>query len=153
MFGCYVHLRCSHVDYIDWFSYLLLHSDSSYCIIILFSFICIFSFLYISFILTGLILFIVYYLVYLNILFILVIYLSCLSYFLFSLCVYMDDIPVICMTAWCMTALLLCDACIACLRGTHIYSLTSNSLVSVDLVSLDLIFDMRLVTLFALRSS
>ena len=58
--------------------------------------------------------------------------------FLPSLCVDMSDIHVICMTAWCMTALLLCDACIACLRGTHIYSLTSNSLVSVDLVFLDL---------------
>ena len=65
--------------------------------------------------------------------------------FLLSLCVDMSDIPVIC-----MTAILLCDACIACLCGTHIYPLTSNSLDSVDLVSLDLVFDMRLVTLFAL---
>ena len=70
-----------------------------------------------------------------------------------SLCVDMSDIPVICMTVWCMTALLLCDACLVCLCGTHIYPLTSNSLVSVDLVSLDIVFDMRLVTLFALRSS
>ena len=153
MFGCYVHLRCSHVDYIDWFSYLLLHSDSSYCIIILFSFICIFSFLYISFILVWLILSIVYYLVYLNILFILVIYLSYLSCFLLSLCGYINDIPVICMTGWCMTALLLCDACISCLCGIHIYPLTFNSLVSIDFVSLNLVFDMRLVTLFALRPS
>ena len=73
--------------------------------------------------------------------------------FLPSLCVDMDDIPVICMTVWCMTALLLCDACIACLCGTHIFPLTSNSLVSVDLVSLDRVFDMRLVALFALRPS
>ena len=70
-----------------------------------------------------------------------------------SLCVDMSDIPVICMTVWCMTAILLCDACIVCLCGTHIYPFTSNSLDSVDLVSLDLIFDMRLVTLFALRPS
>ena len=70
-----------------------------------------------------------------------------------SLCVDMSDIPVICMTVWCMTALLLCDACLVCLCGTHIYPLTSNSLVSVDLVSLDLVFDTRLVTLFALRPS
>ena len=65
--------------------------------------------------------------------------------FLPNLCVDMSDIPVIC-----MSVILLCDACIACLCGTHIYPLTSNSLDSVDLVSLDLIFDMRLVTLFAL---
>ena len=113
------------------------------------SFTCIFSFLYISFILVRFILFIVYYLVYLNILFILIIYLSCFSYFLLSLCVDMNNIPVICMTAWCMTAILLCDACVACLCETHIYPLTSNSLDLVDLVSLDLVFDMRLVTLFA----
>ena len=73
--------------------------------------------------------------------------------FLPSLCEDMSDIYVICMTAWCMTAILLCDACIACLCGTHNYPLTFNSLVSVDLVSLDLVFDMRLVTLFVLRPS
>ena len=73
--------------------------------------------------------------------------------FLPSLCVDMDDILVICMTAWCMTALLLCDACISCLCGTHIFPLTFNSLVLVDLVSLDRVFDMRLVALFALRLS
>ena len=73
--------------------------------------------------------------------------------FLPSLYVDMSDILVICMTPWCMTAILLCDAYIACLSGTHIYPLTSNSLVSVDFISLDLIFDMRLVTLFTLRSS
>ena len=70
-----------------------------------------------------------------------------------SLCVDMSDIPILCMTAWCMIAILLCDACIAYLCGTHIYPLTSNSLVSVDLVSLDLAFDMRLGALFTLRSS
>ena len=73
--------------------------------------------------------------------------------FLPSLCVDMSDIPVICMIAWCMIVILLCDACVACLCGTHIYPLTSNSLNSVNLVSLDLVFDMRLVTLFALRPS
>ena len=52
-----------------------------------------------------------------------------------------------------MTVIILCDACIACLCGTHIYPLTSNFLVSVDFVSLDFVFDMRLVTLFALRPS
>ena len=70
-----------------------------------------------------------------------------------SLCVDRSDIHVLCMIALCMTAFLLCDACIVCLYGTHIYPLTSNSLVSVDLVFLDLIFDSRLVTLFALRPS
>ena len=75
-----------------------------------------------------------------------IIYLSYLSY-LCSACD-MSDIHVIC-----MFALLLCDACITCLCGTHIYHLTSNSLVSVDLVSFNLVFDTRLVTLFALRLS
>ena len=126
---------------------LALAYDFSCYIIILLSLTCIFSFLYISFILAWLILFIIYYLVYLNILFILVIYLSC---FLLSLCVDMNDIPVICLTTCYMTTLFLHDACIVCLCDAHIYPITSNSLVSVDLVSLDLIFDMRLVTLFAL---
>ena len=80
---------------------LALAYDSSYCMIILLSLTCIFSFLYILFILVWLILFIVYYLV---------IYLSCLSCFLLSLFVDMSDIHVICMIAWCMTAILLCDA-------------------------------------------
>ena len=53
--------------------------------------------------------------------------------FLFSLCVDMDDIYALCMIVCCMTSLLLHDACIACLYGTHIYPLTSNSLVSIDL--------------------
>ena len=136
-----VHWLYWHVDYIDWFSYLLLHSDSSYCMIILLSLTCIFSFLYI-FILASLILFVVY----------------CFVYILFilslpSLCVDISDIHFLCMIAWCMTALLLCDACVVCLCGTHIYPLISKSLVSIDLVFLDLIFDMRFVTLFALRSS
>ena len=114
--------------------------------IILLSFTCIFSFLYISFILTRLILFIVYF-VYLNIFFV---YLSCLSCFLPSLCVDMSDIPIICMIAWCMIALLLCDACIVCLCGTHIYPLTSNFLLSVDLfpLILYLIQDSLLCLLF-----
>ena len=85
--------------------------------------------------------------------FFLVIYLSSLSYFLPSLCVDMSDIHVLCMTVWCIIALLLCDACVACLCGSHIYSLTSNSLVSVNLVSIDLVFDMRLVAMFVLRPS
>ncbi|KAL6312500.1 hypothetical protein AAG906_001798 [Vitis piasezkii] len=34
------------------------------------------------------------------------------------------------MTAWCMTTILLCDAYVVCLCGTHIYPLTSNSLDS-----------------------
>ena len=57
------------------------------------------------------------------------------------------------MNVCCMTTLLLCDACVAYLSGTHIYPFISNSLVLVDLVPLDLVFDMRLVTLFALRLS
>ena len=56
------------------------------------------------------------------------------SYFLLSLCVDMDDIPVLCLAACCMTTLFLCDTCVACLCGVHIYPLTSNSLVSIDLV-------------------
>ena len=99
------------------------------------------------------ILFIVYYHVYLDILFILVIYLSCLSCFLLILFVDMDDIPILCMTAWCMIALSLSDACIVCLCEIHIYPLTSNFLVSVDLVFLDLVFDMRFFALFALQLS
>ena len=39
---------------------------------------------------------------------------------------------------------------VACLCGTHAYPLISDSLILVDLISLDLIFDMRLVTLFIL---
>ena len=73
--------------------------------------------------------------------------------FLPSLCVDMSDILVICMTAWCMTDTLLCDECISCLCGTHIYHFTSNSLVLIDFVFLVLAFDMRLVALFALRPS
>ena len=63
-----VHWRCFHVEYINWFSYLLLYSNSSCCMIIVFSLTCIFLFLYISFILASLILFVVYYFVCLNIL-------------------------------------------------------------------------------------
>ena len=73
-------------------------------------------------------------------LFILVVYLYCLACFLFGLHVDMDDIFVLRMTVYYMTSLLLCDACIACLCGTHIYPFISNSLVSIDLVSLDLVF-------------
>ena len=73
-------------------------------------------------------------------LFILVVYLYCLSCFFFGLHVDMDDIFVLRMTVYYMTSLLLCDACIACLCGTHIYPFISNSLVSIDLVSLDLVF-------------
>ena len=149
LFICDIDLLTTLIDSLACFS---IHDSYCYMIILL-SLTCIFSFLYISFILAWLILFIVYYLVYLNILFILVIYLSCLSCFLLSLCVDMDYIHVFCLAIYCMTTLFLRDACIACLCGTHIYPLTSNSLVSVDLVSLDLIVDMRLVALFALRLS
>ena len=75
------------------------------------------------------------------------------TYFLFSLCVDMNDIPILCLVVCCITILLLCDACVVCLCGIHIYPLTSNSLVSGDRVPLDLVFDMRLVTLFAFRPS
>ena len=68
--------------------------------------------------------------------------------FLLSFCVNMTDILVCCMIAFCMIVLILCDACIACLCGTHIYLFTSNFLVSVNFVSFDLVFDMRLVALF-----
>ena len=59
----------------------------------------------------------------------------------------------LCMTTCYMTSLLLHDACVTCLCGTHTYPLVSKSLVPIDLVSLDLVFDMRLVTLFALQPS
>ena len=78
-------------------------------------------------------------------------YSSWLLYFLLSLCVDLDDIPVVCLTTCYMTSLLLHDACVACLCGSHTYPLISNSLVLVELVSFDLVFDMRLVVLFALR--
>ena len=51
--------------------------------------------------------------------------------FLFSLCADMDDILVLFLTAYCMTTLLLYDACVACLCGSHIYPLTFDPLVSV----------------------
>ena len=92
---------------------------------------------------------------------ILILFLACYPYcililvilFLLSFCVNMTNILVRCIIACCMTTLLLCDARVVCLCGTHIYPLTSNSLVSVDLASFNLVFDMRLVTLFALRPS
>ena len=62
-------------------------------------------------------------------------------------------IHVFCMTVCCMTTLLLCDACVACLCGTHTYPLVSKSLVLLDFVFLDLVFDTRLVALFVLRPS
>ena len=43
-----------------------------------------------------------------------------------NLCVDMSDINVLC-----MTALLLCNACVFCLCGSHFYPLTYNPLVSV----------------------
>ena len=80
-------------------------------------------------------------------------YSSRLSYFLLSLCVDLDDIHVLCMTVCCMTSLFPCD-CMSCLsmRDTYL-SFYSKSLVSVDIVFLDIIFDVRLVALFALRPS
>ena len=56
-------------------------------------------------------------------------------------------LPVLCLTTCCMTTLLLCDACVVCPCGHTSILFTSKSLVSVDFVSLDLVFDMRLVTL------
>ena len=85
--------------------------------------------------------------------FILARYSSRLSYFLLSLCVDLYDIYLLCITVCCMTTLLLHDACIACSCGSHTYPLISNSLVSIDFVSLDLLFDMRLITLIVLRPS
>ena len=50
-------------------------------------------------------------------------YSSWLSYFLFSLCVDLDDICVLCMTVYCMTPLILCD-CMGCFSmwDTHLSS-------------------------------
>ena len=82
--------------------------------------------------------------------FILARYSSRLSYFLLSLCVDLYDIYLLCITVCCMTTLLLHDACIACSCGSYTYPLISNSIVSVDFVFLDLLFDMRLITLIVL---
>ena len=87
----------------------------------------------------------------LSMLFIFIGYPSHLSRFLLRLLIDLDYIYLFCMTAWCMIALLLCDACVACLCEALTYPHISNSLVLVELVSLDLIFHMRLVALFALR--
>ena len=80
-------------------------------------------------------------------------YSSWVSYFLISWSVDLDYIYLLCMIAWCTTALFLYDACIACLCESHTYPLISNFLVSIDLISLDLIFHMRLVALFVIRPS
>ena len=87
----------------------------------------------------------------LSVLFILARYSSRLSYFLLNLCVDLYDIHMLRMTVWCMTTLLLHDACIACSCGSHIYPLISIYLILVELVPLDFIFHMRLVALFAIR--
>ena len=87
----------------------------------------------------------------LSMLFIFIGYPSHLSRFLLRLLIDLDYIYLFCMTAWCMIALLLCDACVACLCEAHTYPLISNSLILVKLGSLDLIFHMRLVALFALQ--
>ena len=71
---------------------------------------------------------------------ILAIYPFRLSYFLFGLCVDLDDIYMLCMIAWCMTALFLHDACVTYLCGSHIYPLTFNPLVSIISFILVLIF-------------
>ena len=42
---------------------------------------------------------------------------------------------------------------VACLCGMHIYPFISSSLVSIDFIFLELVFDIRLVTLFVLRPS
>ena len=111
---------------------------------------------------SGLYILIFVYLIHLNMIDFICCILSCLSQhiiyscyipilciiFLPSLYVDMGDIHVIY-----MTAILLFDTCIVCLCETHIYPFTSNSLVSVNLVFLDFVFDMRLVALFALRPS
>ena len=57
----------------------------------------------------------------------------------------MDDLYLYYMTDCCMTTLLLCDSC-----GTHLYPLTSNSLVLISFVFLDLMLYTRLVNLFFL---
>ena len=126
---------------------MLITSIDSLAMIALLTLTCLFSFVSM-----WLILFIVYYFVHLNRLSIFVVYSSCLSYFL-SLFLDLNDIPTLCMTVCCMTTLLLLDACISCQCGTHMCPFISNPLVSINHVSLDLIFGMRLVALFALWSS
>ena len=49
-------------------------------------------------------------------------------YLFIMVCVDISDIPVLCLTVWCMTTLLLCDCMFACSCGQHIYPLISNSL-------------------------
>ena len=81
-------------------------------------------------------------------------YCTFILFILFSLsfCVNISDIPMHYMTACCMTTFLLCDY-VVCLWGAHIYLFISNHLVLVYFIPLDLVFDMRLATLFAFRPS
>ena len=72
---------------------------------------------------------------------------------LLRLCVDMDDIPALCMTAYCMTTFLL-HLLVACLCGVHMYPLISKPLVSVDFVSLGFVFavgDLLLIACFSTK--
>ena len=132
MLGYCIRLRHWHVDYIDWSFRLSSYIDSPYCMITLLTLTHTFFLLLISFILTWLILLVVYY---------------------HDYHVDLDDLFLFCVIAWCMTTLFLHDACIAYLIGSHTYPFISNSLVSVELVFLDLVFHMSFLALFALRLS
>ena len=81
-------------------------------------------------------------------------YSSQLSYFLLSLCVYLNDIQVFCMFVCCMTSLLPCD-CMSCLSmwDTHLSPCLQLSSLGRPCFLWSLVFDMRLVALFALRPS
>ena len=71
-----------------------------------------------------------------------------------SLCVDLDDIYLFCMIVCYMTSSHPdVIAWVACLCGTHTYPLISESLVLVDFVFWGLVFDTRLVALFALLLS
>ena len=75
---------------------------------------------------------------------------SCM-YIYFLVCIYFCLYMFALLTMCCMTTLFLHNCMFDCLCGIHIYSLISDSLVLVNLISLDLIFDMRLIALFVFR--
>ena len=74
---------------------------------------------------------------------ILIIYDSMLILFVLSLlnlCVSMNDLNLFCMTNWLYDHLSLTWLHVSCLCGTHVYSLISNSLVSIIPISLAFTF-------------
>ena len=66
--------------------------------------------------------------------------------FLCSLCVALDDIFAHCLIACCMTTFFCLTACLVCLCRTHMYPLISNSLVSINFVSIVVMLNIWLET-------